>query len=189
MRRHAAPCTRRVPHIRVSAVFVILSERGTIRHFAVAFRNSAIRNCASANSRLLERNDIHHSRSSLEHMEIGEKLRELREAKNLSQGDIEERTGLHRAYVSRVEHDHTVPTVGTLEKFAHALGIPLYRFFTDEESVVKPKLPSENSSWGTHGKERGAFQKLTKALSRMDEQDRKLLLNMAERMARRGAKR
>ena len=62
-------------------------------------------------------------------MHIGAKLRELRIAKKLSQGDIEHRTGLHRAYVSRVEHDHTVPTVGTLEKFAHALEVPLYRFF------------------------------------------------------------
>jgi transcriptional regulator with XRE-family HTH domain len=122
-------------------------------------------------------------------MEIGAKLRELREAKNLSQGDIEERTGLHRAYISRVERGHNVPTVGTLEKFAHALEIPLYRFFADEEPVVKPKLASESSFWGTRGKERDAFQTLARALARMDERDRKLLLNMAQGMARRGAKR
>jgi transcriptional regulator with XRE-family HTH domain len=122
-------------------------------------------------------------------MQIGAKLRELREAKNLSQGDIEERTGLHRAYVSRVEHDHTVPTVGTLEKFAHALEIPLYRFFTDEEPVAKPKLPRSDDSWGSRGKERSAFKKLAKALSRMDVRDRKLLLNMAQGMARRGGRR
>ena len=42
---------------------------------------------------------------------------------------------------------------------------------------------------GTHGKEREAFQELAKALSRMDEGDRKLLLSMAEGMARRGKKR
>jgi hypothetical protein len=41
----------------------------------------------------------------------------------------------------------------------------------------------------TRGKEREAFQELAKALSRMDEQDRKLLVSMAEGMARRGAKR
>ena len=51
-------------------------------------------------------------------MEIGAKLRELRVAKNLSQGDIEKRTGLIRAYTSRVEHGHTVPSIGTLEKYA-----------------------------------------------------------------------
>jgi transcriptional regulator with XRE-family HTH domain len=125
-------------------------------------------------------------------MEIGVKLRELREAKNLSQGDIEKRTGLIRCYTSRVENGYTVPSIGTLEKYANALGIPLYRFFTDEESVVKPKLPkgeSDSSLWGSRGKDRAAFQKLAKALSRMDERERKLLLNMAHGMARRGGKR
>ena len=39
------------------------------------------------------------------------------------------------------------------------------------------------------GKERDAFQTLAKALSRMDEQDRNLLVSMAEGMARRGTKR
>ena len=54
-------------------------------------------------------------------MEIGAKLRELRIAKNLSQGDIEKRTGLFRCYTSRVENGYTVPTIGTLEKYASAL--------------------------------------------------------------------
>ena len=49
-------------------------------------------------------------------MVIGDRLRELREAKMLSQGDIEKRTGLLRCYISRVEHNHTVPVVSTLEK-------------------------------------------------------------------------
>jgi transcriptional regulator with XRE-family HTH domain len=125
-------------------------------------------------------------------MEIGAKLRELREAKNLSQGDIEKRTGLFRCYTSRVENGYTVPSVGTIEKYANALGVPLYRFFTDETSVKVPKLrqpKDDSSSWGTRGKERDAFQKLAKALARMDERDRKLLLNMAQGMARRGIKR
>ena len=125
-------------------------------------------------------------------MQIGAKLRELRKAKNLSQGDIQKRTGLFRCYTSRVEHGHTVPTVETLEKYAHALEIPLYRLFTDEDSVEVPKLPQpedDSSSWGIRGKERNAFQTLAKALSRMDEGDRKLLLSMAEGMARRGKKR
>jgi transcriptional regulator with XRE-family HTH domain len=125
-------------------------------------------------------------------MEIGAKLRELREAKNLSQGDIEKRTGLRRAYTSRVEHGHTVPSIETLEKYASALEIPLYRLFTDEDSVKMPKLrqPTDDSSlWGDCGKERGTFRKLAKTLSRMDERDRKLLLSTAQGMARWSAKR
>jgi transcriptional regulator with XRE-family HTH domain len=46
-------------------------------------------------------------------MVIGDRLRELREAKDLSQGDIEKRTGLLRCYISRVENNRTVPAVST----------------------------------------------------------------------------
>jgi transcriptional regulator with XRE-family HTH domain len=51
-------------------------------------------------------------------MIIGDRLRALREHKQLSQGDIEKRTGLFRCYISRVECGHTVPAFETLEKFA-----------------------------------------------------------------------
>jgi len=125
-------------------------------------------------------------------MEIGAKIRELRIVKNLSQGDIEKRTGLIRCYTSRVENGYTVPSIGTLEKYAHALEVPLYRFFTDEASVKMPKLPkseSDSSLWGERGKERSEVQVLVRALSRMDERERKLLLSMALGMARRGGKR
>ena len=48
-------------------------------------------------------------------MLIGEKLKKIRESKNLSQGDIERRTGLLRCYTSRVKNGHTIPAVETLE--------------------------------------------------------------------------
>jgi|SRR5579862_1085688 len=125
-------------------------------------------------------------------MQIGAKLRELRKAKNLSQGDIQKRTGLFRCYTSRVEHGHTVPSIGTLEKYASALEVPLYRFFTDEVPVKVPKLPQleeDSSLWGNRGKERVELRKLANALSRMDEQDRKLLVSMAQGMAHRAGNR
>jgi transcriptional regulator with XRE-family HTH domain len=65
---------------------------------------------------------------------IGERLRTIRESQNLSQGDIEKRTGLTRCYTSRVENGHTVPSIETLAKFAQALDVPLYQIF----SMVKP---------------------------------------------------
>jgi len=75
-------------------------------------------------------------------MVIGERLKALREQKKLSQSDIEKRTGLLRCYISRVENDHTVPSVDTLEKMARALEVPMYRLFTDEAHVKKPNLPA-----------------------------------------------
>ena len=49
-------------------------------------------------------------------MLIGQKLREIREAKKMSQMEIAEATGLVQPYVSRVENGHTIPGVETLEK-------------------------------------------------------------------------
>jgi transcriptional regulator with XRE-family HTH domain len=54
-------------------------------------------------------------------MLIGQRLRDIRDAKNLSQDDIERSTGLVRPYISRVENGHTVPSIETLQKWAAAL--------------------------------------------------------------------
>ena len=76
-------------------------------------------------------------------MVIGERLKDLREQKKLSQGDVEKRTGLLRCYISRVENGHTVPSVDTLEKMARALEIPTYRLFTDDAHAKKPNIPGK----------------------------------------------
>jgi transcriptional regulator with XRE-family HTH domain len=61
---------------------------------------------------------------------IGERLRTIRESKNLSQGDIERRTGLIRCYTSRVENGHTVPSIETLAKYAQHSKFRSINFFT-----------------------------------------------------------
>ena len=122
-------------------------------------------------------------------MLIGERLKELRESKKLSQGDVEKRTGLLRCYTSRVENGHTVPAIETLEKYARALELPLYRFFYDGNGApARPKLPAtaqRDTTWGAKGNERRELTQFARALSRMNDQQRRLLLVMASRMARR----
>lgn len=123
-------------------------------------------------------------------MIIGERLRALREEKNLSQGDIEKRTGLLRCYISRVENGHTVPAIETLEKMARALEVPLYQLFYDgEEPPQLPNLPkrktADDIAWGSSGKEARLLNKFRRLLGRMEEADRKLLLYMAQKMANR----
>ena len=122
-------------------------------------------------------------------MQLGQRLRELREAKNFSQGEIEKRTGLLRCYTSRVECGHTVPSIETLEKCARGLEIPLYRlFYEGGEPPKKPELPPTKRAeriWGASGKEWPELRSLAKALSRMDDRNRMLLLGMAQRMASR----
>ena len=121
-------------------------------------------------------------------MVIGDRLRELREGKKLSQGDIEKRTGLLRCYISRVENGHTVPAIETLEKLARALEIPLYQLFYDGDEP--PKLPSllkrktsDDIAFGGSGKQATYLHKLRKCLSKAAEPDRKLIMHMAQKMA------
>lgn len=123
-------------------------------------------------------------------MIIGDRLRTLREEKNLSQGDIEKRTGLLRCYISRLENGHTVPAIETLEKIARALEIPMYELFYDGEEPPKlPNLPKRKSAddlvWGSKGKEARLLSKFCRLLSQMEENDRGLVLLMAQRMAHR----
>jgi transcriptional regulator with XRE-family HTH domain len=120
-------------------------------------------------------------------MVIGDRLRELREAKELSQGDIEHRTGLLRCYISRVENGHTVPAIETLEKLARALEVPMYQLFHDGEaasSIRNLKLPKDTEEWGSRGKEADYLSKLRKLLAKMEPNDQKLLLHMATKVAR-----
>jgi transcriptional regulator with XRE-family HTH domain len=123
-------------------------------------------------------------------MIIGERLRQIREQKNLSQGDIERKTGLLRCYVSRVENGHTVPAVETLEKFARALEVPMYQLFYDSEEPPKllnlPKRESAgDSAWGSSGKDARVLAKFCRLFSRLKEDDRGLVFHMAQKMVKR----
>jgi transcriptional regulator with XRE-family HTH domain len=87
-------------------------------------------------------------------MVIGDRLRALREAKSLLQGEIEKRTVLLRCYISRVENGHTVPAIPTLEKLARAMEVRLYRLFYDGENIPKTgDLPKYKNMVGPCGLE------------------------------------
>src|ERR1700741_2964862 len=121
-------------------------------------------------------------------MLIADRLRALREQKQLSQGDVEKRTGLLRCYISRVENGHTVPAIDTLEKMARALEVPMYQLFYDGEKPPElPNLPKRKSSddiaWGSAGKDARYLSKIRRLLAKTEEEDRKLLLFMAQKMA------
>jgi transcriptional regulator with XRE-family HTH domain len=127
-------------------------------------------------------------------MLIGQRIRQLREQKNLSQGDIEKASGLLRCYISRVEHGHTVPSLETLERFAAALDVPLFRlFYTGEDAPVTPNLSPRRSleelaeEGGQAGTEARFLLKLKGLVGRMVESDRAFLLDFARKLAARSS--
>jgi transcriptional regulator with XRE-family HTH domain len=122
-------------------------------------------------------------------MVISERLVALRVQKNMTQGDVESRTGLLRCYLSRLENGHTIPSIETLEKLANALEIPLYQFFYDGDeppSAVKTLTPKSTRAdvWGTQGHGAQTFARFRQLMRRMDPENRKLLVSMASKMTR-----
>jgi hypothetical protein len=99
-------------------------------------------------------------------MIIGDRLRELREAKNLSQGDIEKRTGLLRCF-----HQ--------LKRSKNSRGRSKCRSTNFSTTEEPPKLPtllkgrsSDDIAWGSRGKDATYLHKLRKCLKKAHESDR-----------------
>ncbi len=101
-------------------------------------------------------------------MDIGRRLRELRKAQGFSQGDIEKRTGLLRACVSRVEGGHMIPLLVNLEKWANALALKLYQVFYHGKG--KPLAPEVAEAAPLDARER----KLHEVFRRAPEKDQSL---------------
>jgi len=111
-------------------------------------------------------------------MDIAKRLRELRESKSLSQGDIERRSGLLRSYISRVEGGYTKPSLATLEKFAKALDVEPYQLlFEGQGKPTSPKLPEQTSL-------SGPAKRLVKLFEGMSSPNRTLVMTMAQKLAK-----
>ena len=125
-------------------------------------------------------------------MVIGTRLRSLREEKGMSQGDIEKSTGLLRCYISRIENGHTIPSLETLERFAGALDVPLYKlFYSGDGEAPTPNLVRRQSldelaaQPGKAGEEARFLLQFKNVLARLGEPDRDVVLTLAKKLATR----
>ena len=71
-------------------------------------------------------------------MELGAKLKEMRQQKNLTQEELADRCELTKGYISQLENDLTSPSIATLVDLLNALGSNLSDFFHEEseEKIV-----------------------------------------------------
>ena len=112
---------------------------------------------------------------------VGTRLRELRTQRQLSQGEIEKRTGLLRCYVSRVEGGYTVPSVDTLEKFAAALAVPLHAIF--QHGKASGLRPISTGKAPRAAALDPYSEKLRRLVNRMDARDRDTFLSLVRKLA------
>lgn len=70
-------------------------------------------------------------------MVIGAKIKSLRLASELTQGELADRCELTKGYISQLENDLTSPSIATLIDILSALGTDLKEFFSEVESEEK----------------------------------------------------
>lgn len=71
--------------------------------------------------------------SNSSRMEIGSKIRELRNQKGLTQEELADRCELSKGFISQVENDLTSPSIATLIDILQCLGTNLKNFFNDDD--------------------------------------------------------
>ena len=73
-------------------------------------------------------------------MDIGEKLRQLRQQRGLTQEEMADRCELSKGFISQVERNLASPSIATLTDMLECLGVSLASFFNDksDEKIVFP---------------------------------------------------
>lgn len=70
-----------------------------------------------------------------ENQNVGGKIRQLREMKNITVEDLATRCGLDSAQISKIEEDTIMPSLAPLIKIARGLGVRLGTFLDDNEEL------------------------------------------------------
>ena len=67
-------------------------------------------------------------------MQVASQVREMRRARHLSQRQLAGRMLVPRTYISKIENGKAIPTLGSLERLATALGVEMRQLVRDERS-------------------------------------------------------
>ena len=79
---------------------------------------------------------------------VGEKIKSLRETKEISVAELAVRSGLAEEQIERIENNVDLPSLAPLIKIARALGVRLGTFLDDQEeqgAVICRKQESEDT--------------------------------------------
>lgn len=96
--------------------------------------------------------------------QLGQRIRNLRNAQQMSQEELSFKAGISPAHLGQIERALKNPTIDTIAKIAAALGIPVATLFTMDSVSV----PSQNATIG----------KINAQLLSMPEEDQKDILRI-----------
>lgn len=97
-------------------------------------------------------------------LKLGERIKEIRKAKGLTQEQLAELVDIEQKHVSRLELGKNAPTIDRLEKIAAALNVPMGSFFDSGNQEANA--------------ERAA--KIERMVSELNEDYRRIILKFSE---------
>ena len=68
-------------------------------------------------------------------LHVAGQVREIRKARHLSQRQLAGRMQVPRTYISKIENGKAIPTLGSLERLALALGVEVCQLVRDSRSI------------------------------------------------------
>lgn len=76
-------------------------------------------------------------REEVKELQIGLKIRRLRQDKRLTLQDLSDRSGLSKPLLSQIENDQVIPPIATLLRISRALKVNINTFFQEEGTEEK----------------------------------------------------
>ncbi|MEH7336212.1 cupin domain-containing protein [Neobacillus drentensis] len=78
-------------------------------------------------------------------MDIGSKIREIRNRKKITIAQMCEGTGLSKGFISNVENNNTSPSINTLQTIATFLGVPLPYLLLEKKQHMRVVRKNERT--------------------------------------------
>ena len=76
-------------------------------------------------------------REEVKELQIGLKIRRLRQERRMTLQDLAEATGLSKPLLSQIENEQVIPPLATLLRIAKAFRVHLHSFFQEEGSTAR----------------------------------------------------
>ena len=99
---------------------------------------------------------------------LGQKLRVLRQARNLSLKSLAQEAGVSIALLSQVERDQQDPSLDTLRKLARALNVPLFSLFQESPETGVAVITHERRLSVSTSSEGVAYTRISPGFGRLE---------------------
>ena len=75
---------------------------------------------------------MENAREEIKELQIGSKVRKLRQQKRMTLQSLADATGLSKPLLSQIENEQVIPPLATLLRIAKAFKVGLHTFFEEE---------------------------------------------------------